>query len=97
MPKRASNGPPRRLAANANYAGETWIIPATELAAGDSAAVNIHVETIAGQSERRSVRVEADYADALDFHSRQENRLRSTASDPIPSTVKAADPGRQAE
>jgi Tfp pilus assembly protein PilX len=64
-----------RLAANANYAGETWIIPATELAAGDSAAVKIQVETIASQPERRSVRVEADYADAPDFHSRHVKQI----------------------
>lgn len=64
-----------RLAADSKYAGETWIIPAKELAAGDGAVVRIEVETIAGRPQRRSVRVEADYADAPDFHFRQTKRI----------------------
>ena len=64
-----------RLAADPKYAGETWTIPAKELAAGESAAVRIEVETIAGRPERRSVRVEADYADAPDFRCRQAKQI----------------------
>ena len=64
-----------RLAADPKYAGETWIIPAKELAADDAAVVRIQVETIAGRPERRSVRVEADYADAADFRCRQAKQI----------------------
>ena len=64
-----------RLAADPKYAGETWLIPAKELAAGDGAVVRIEVETIAGRPQRRSVRVEADYADAADCHSRQVKQI----------------------
>jgi hypothetical protein len=92
-----------RLAADPKYAGETWTIPAEELAAGkrgqspfvhstrravpangdcplfpaadDGAVVRIQVETIAGQSERRSVRVEADYPDAPERRCRQVKQI----------------------
>ncbi len=64
-----------RLAADPKYTGETWTIPANELAADDSGVVKIHVETIAGESERRSVRVEADYTDAPDRHCRQVKQI----------------------
>jgi Tfp pilus assembly protein PilX len=60
-----------RLAADPKYAGETWPIPAKELAANDSAVVRIQVETIAGQPERRSVRIEADYTDAPQYRCRK--------------------------
>ncbi len=85
-----------RLAADAKYAGETWIIPARELAAGESAVATIHVETIPGRPERRSVRVEADYADAADFHCRQAKRI-VVNRDAILShqPTKASDRGRQ--
>lgn len=52
-----------RLAANADYAGETWNIPAGELAGGQAAVVRIRTETIADQPGRRTIRVEADYPD----------------------------------
>ena len=52
-----------RLAANADYAGETWNIPAEELAGGEAAVVRIHAETIADQPDRRAIHVEADYPD----------------------------------
>ena len=64
-----------RLAADPKYAGETWIISAKELAADDDAVVRIQVETIAGQPERRSVRVEADYADAPEYRCRQVKQI----------------------
>jgi Tfp pilus assembly protein PilX len=60
-----------RLAADPKYAGETWTISAKELAADDGAVVKIQVETIAGQPERRSIRVEADYPDAPERRCRQ--------------------------
>ena len=91
-----------RLAADPKYAGETWIIPANELAAGDAgkrgqspfagtaqrvlrtngdcplfpcAVVRIQVETIAGQPERRSVHVEADYTDVPERRCRQAKQI----------------------
>jgi Tfp pilus assembly protein PilX len=49
-----------RLAANADYAGETWRIPAAELW-GNEAVAKIDVEKVANHANRRLVRVEADY------------------------------------
>ena len=64
-----------RLAANPSYSGETWSIPAQELAAEYGAAVRIHVETVADQPERRLVRVEADYPDASELRCRQVKQI----------------------
>jgi hypothetical protein len=50
-----------RLAANADYAGETWDIPAAELSGDHDAVAKIHVEKVADHPNRRLVRVEADY------------------------------------
>ena len=78
-----------QLAADSKYAGETWIIPAKELAAGDDGVVRIQVETIAGRPERRSVRVEADYSDAPGYRCRQVKAdCGGPRRDPIPSTKK---------
>ena len=52
-----------RLAADADYKGETWTLPADQLAAADAAVVQIRVETIPEQPNRRLVRVRADYPD----------------------------------
>jgi type II secretory pathway component PulK len=60
-----------RLAAQADYAGETWAIPAAELAADECAVVRIVVKPIAGQPEQRSVNVEADYPDMSNHRCRQ--------------------------
>jgi Tfp pilus assembly protein PilX len=64
-----------RLAADPKYAGETWAVPANELAADDRAVVKIQVETIAGRPERRSVRSEADYGGAGEFHCRKVKQI----------------------
>ncbi len=64
-----------RLAADPKYAGETWPIAAKELAADDSAVVRIQVETIAGHPERRSLRIEADYADAPAYRCRKVKQI----------------------
>jgi hypothetical protein len=50
-----------RLAANADYAGETWDIPAAELSGDHDAVAKIRVEKVADHPNRRLVRVEADY------------------------------------
>jgi Tfp pilus assembly protein PilX len=60
-----------RLAANPAYAGETWNVSAKELSGDDKAVVRIEVKTVSGQPQRRSVRVEADYADAPQRRCRQ--------------------------
>jgi hypothetical protein len=59
-----------RLTANANYAGETWTIPAVELSGRYGAVAKIHVEGVADRPERRLVRVEADYPDGPVHRSR---------------------------
>jgi hypothetical protein len=52
-----------RLAGQPGYSGETWTIPAGQLAGKVGAVVRIRVESVAGQSARRRVAVEADYPD----------------------------------
>jgi type II secretory pathway component PulK len=64
-----------RLAADRKYTGGTWTIAVKELAPDEHAVVKIRVESIAGQPERRSVRVEANYADASENHGRQEKQI----------------------
>jgi type II secretory pathway component PulK len=60
-----------RLAANADYQGETWAVPAEELDHSAAAAVSIHVEPVANKPERRLVRVQADYPDDPQQRARQ--------------------------
>jgi hypothetical protein len=60
-----------RLVADAKYAGETWDIPAKELANDGGAVVRIQVSPIADQPERRLLRVEADYPDTPECRCRQ--------------------------
>jgi hypothetical protein len=51
---------------NAKYAGETWNLSATELAASDVAAIEIRVAPVTDRPERRSIHVAADFpADSL--------------------------------
>jgi type II secretory pathway component PulK len=64
-----------RLAADPKYAGETWAVPAGELAADDGAVVRIQVEAVAGRPEQRSVRSEADYGGAGEFHYRKVKQI----------------------
>jgi type II secretory pathway component PulK len=64
-----------RLATDGKYAGETWTVAPAELAADERAVVKIRVETPAGRPERRSLRVEADYADGSGNHARQEKQI----------------------
>jgi Tfp pilus assembly protein PilX len=59
-----------RLAADANYAGETWTIPAAGLSGANGAVAKIRVESVADRPNRRLVRVEADYPDAPVHRSR---------------------------
>lgn len=50
-----------RLAADANYTGETWNIDARELDSPDAATVAITIERPAGDAKRRTIRARADY------------------------------------
>jgi type II secretory pathway component PulK len=50
-----------RLAADANYRGETWSISAEELEGRDGGTVTIRVAAAPGKPDRRAVHVEADY------------------------------------
>ncbi len=52
-----------RLAADPEYQGETWSLPADVLGTQDDAAVRIQVENVPDDPHRRTVRVEADYPD----------------------------------
>lgn len=50
-----------RLATDAGYRGETWSLPADELAGRDGAVVRIEVSAAADRPGWRKVSVEADY------------------------------------
>ncbi len=52
-----------RLAGQPGYSGETWAIPAGQLAGREGGIVRIRVEGLAGPPARRRVAVEADYPD----------------------------------
>jgi len=52
-----------RLAADPEYQGETWALPADLLGGRYDAVVKIRVETIPDDEPRRLVHVEADYPD----------------------------------
>jgi Tfp pilus assembly protein PilV len=60
-----------RLAADADYTGETWTLSADQLADDDSAVVAIQVEPLPEQPNRRLVRVQADYPDHPQHRARQ--------------------------
>ncbi|MEE8451062.1 MAG: hypothetical protein V3R99_04075 [Thermoguttaceae bacterium] len=50
-----------RLAADADYAGETWNLTAEQLGLDDAAVVEIEVDVLPDTPNRRTVRVRADY------------------------------------
>ncbi len=56
-----------RLSSDTAYRGETWEVPAGEMAGGSAAIVRITVETIEKNKPGRRIRIEADYprGDAL--------------------------------
>ena len=60
-----------RLAADADYQGETWAIPPDQLPGHTGAVVLIEVTPIADQPDRRLVRVRADYPDHSRHRARQ--------------------------
>ena len=50
-----------RLAADADYSGETWQLAAGDLPSGRAGQVELRIETIDGQPRQRSVLVMAEY------------------------------------
>ena len=60
-----------RLAADADYTGETWTLPAEEIGGAEAAAVEIRVETITEQPSRRLVRIQANYPEHPQHRARQ--------------------------
>ena len=74
-----------RLAADAGYRGETWEIAAKEMAAGAPGVVRIAVEPIEKASNRRRVRVEADYP--------RDDTLRARSSRTLLMDLKPVTPG----
>jgi hypothetical protein len=50
-----------RLAADANYRGETWNVSAEELGGRSGGSVTIHVEQPPDQPGRRTVHIDADF------------------------------------
>jgi Tfp pilus assembly protein PilX len=64
-----------RVAGDAAYAGESWSLPAAELAAesagGEAGVVAIEVTAVAGQPNARRVRVVADFPAELPHRTRK--------------------------
>ena len=90
--QRATN----RLAADAEYAGETWKIPADELAGEDDAVVKIEVRPVADQPNRRVVHVRADYPDDPQQRARYEKQavvdLRPSSRETTSTTPEGEEP-----
>jgi type II secretory pathway component PulK len=59
-----------KLAADAAYAGETWLIPAKELGGDESGVVKISINAIPQRTNGRLVKVEADFPDDPLAHAR---------------------------
>ena len=64
-----------RLAADPDYQGETWQISAEALGAKSGAVVEIEIQNVPEQPQRRAVRVRADYPDDPQHRARQTKQL----------------------
>ncbi len=64
-----------RLVASADYAGETWEIPAEDLGGRGAATVLIRVETPADKPDLRKVHVQADYPIGSSLRSRASREI----------------------
>jgi len=64
-----------RLASDGAYSGETWTVAPEALAGGEAGVVEIEVEEIPGEADRRLVRVRADYPDQPQHRARQSRRV----------------------
>jgi Tfp pilus assembly protein PilV len=63
------------LAIDAEYKGETWNIPASEIGGPDAGVVRIKVLPVADQPTRRTIEVEADFPDDPVYCSRQTKEI----------------------
>ena len=52
-----------RLAADADYSGETWAVPADAIGGSEAGLVEIAVEAVPDEPDRRRVLIRADYPD----------------------------------
>lgn len=64
-----------RLAADRDYAGETWNLSADDLGTGRAAVVTIDVQEVENEAGRRVVRVRADYPDDPQQRVRQTEQI----------------------
>jgi type II secretory pathway pseudopilin PulG len=64
-----------RLAASADYPGETWEIPSEELGGRGVGTVVIRVEPVTDKPDRRKVHVQADYPSGSTLRSRQSKEI----------------------
>ena len=67
-----------RLATNSAYPGETWEIPANEMAGGSAAIVRITVESMEKNKKGRRIRFEADYPRGDTLRARSSKSLSIT-------------------
>ena len=85
-----------RLAADADYAGETWQIPADALGGEDDAVVKIEVRPVAERPNRRVVWVRADYPDDPQQRARNEKQtvvhVRPAVERPAAATSEGDEP-----
>lgn len=81
-----------RLAADPDYSGETWKIPAAALAGRRDAAVLIEVTTPPDNPRQRAVRVRADYPDDPVDRIRKSKQLTLTLPEPNQAREKVANP-----
>jgi len=64
-----------RLAADADYSGETWTLSPEDFGGRDGAIVTIEVERIPDEPDRRLVRVRADYPNHPHHRAREEKQV----------------------
>ena len=64
-----------RLAADADYQGETWRLSADDLGTRQGAVVQIDVETIPEHEQRRRIRAQADYPDHPQHRARHSKQI----------------------
>lgn len=64
-----------RLAADREYAGETWNLSADDLGTGRAAVVTIDVQEVENDAGRRAVRVRADYPNDSQQRVRQTKQI----------------------
>ncbi len=82
-----------RLAADRDYAGETWAVPADRLGGRDAASVRIEITPSPGHPDRRVVRARADYPAAESRRARQ-SRETTIVVPPATTPERKGDPPR---